>query len=45
MDLFSKVIGGIGTGILFYPLTTNEYELFKDHNGITKRKRIIRENI
>ena len=34
MDLISMVLGGIGTGIIFYPSTTNSYEWFKDHNGI-----------
>jgi MFS family permease len=34
MDLFSMILGGIGTGIIFYPSTTNAYEWFKDHNGI-----------
>ena len=33
-DLFSMVMGGIGTGILFYPSTTNAYEWFKEYNGI-----------
>ena len=34
MDLSSMIVGGIGTGILFYPSTTNAYEWFKGHNGI-----------
>ena len=34
LDLLSMIIGGIGTGIIFYPSTTNAYEWFKDHNGI-----------
>jgi MFS family permease len=25
---------GIGTGIIYYPSTTNAYEWFKNHNGI-----------
>ena len=28
------IFGGVGTGIIFYPSTTNAYEWFKDHNGI-----------
>ena len=28
------ILGGIGTGIIFYPSTTNSYEWFKEHNGI-----------
>ena len=34
LDLLSMILGGIGTGIIFYPSTTNCYEWFKDHNGI-----------
>ena len=34
MDLISMILGGIGTGIIFYPSTTNSYEWFKEHNGI-----------
>ena len=34
MDLFAMILGGIGTGIILYPSTTNSYEWFKDHNGI-----------
>ena len=34
MDILAMIIGGIGTGIIFYPSTTNAYEWFKDHNGI-----------
>ena len=34
MDMLSMILGGIGTGIIFYPSTTNAYEWFKDHNGI-----------
>ena len=34
MDIISMILGGIGTGIIFYPSTTNSYEWFKEHNGI-----------
>ena len=34
MDIISMILGGIGTGIILYPSTTNAYEWFKDHNGI-----------
>ena len=34
LDLLSMIFGGIGTGIIFYPSTTNCYEWFKDHTGI-----------
>ena len=34
LDLSSMIMGGIGTGIIYYPSTTNAYEWFKDHNGI-----------
>ena len=34
LDLLAMIIGGIGTGIIFYPSTTNAYEWFKEHNGI-----------
>jgi len=34
LDLVSMSLGGIGTGIIFYPSTMNSYEWFKDHNGI-----------
>jgi len=34
MDIISMVLGGIGSGIILYPSTTNSYEWFKDHNGI-----------
>ena len=33
-DLLAMIMGGIGTGIIFYPSTTNAYEWFQDHNGI-----------
>ena len=28
------IFGGIGTGIILYPSTTNAYEWFPEHNGI-----------
>ncbi len=34
MDIFSIILGGIGTGIILYPSTTNSYEWFPEHNGI-----------
>ena len=34
LDLISMVFSGIGTGIIFYPSTTNAYEWFKGHNGL-----------
>ena len=34
MDIIAIIFGGIGTGIILYPSTTNSYEWFKDHNGI-----------
>ena len=34
MDITSMILGGIGSGIILYPSTTNSYEWFKDHNGI-----------
>ena len=34
MDIMSMILGGIGSGIILYPSTTNSYEWFKDHNGI-----------
>ena len=34
LDLISMILGGIGTGIIFYPSTLNAYEWFKDHNGL-----------
>ena len=33
-DLISMILGGIGTGIILYPSTTNAYKWFIDHNGI-----------
>ena len=33
-DILSMIFGGIGTGIILYPSTTNSYEWFKEHNGI-----------
>ena len=34
MDMLAMILGGIGTGIILYPSTTNSYEWFKEHNGI-----------
>ena len=34
LDLISMALGGIGTGIIFYPSTLNAYEWFKNHNGL-----------
>ena len=34
LDILSMILGGIGTGIILYPSTTNSYEWFKEHNGI-----------
>ena len=34
LDLLSMILGGIGTGIILYPSTTNAYKWFMDHNGI-----------
>ena len=34
MDITSMILGGIGSGIILYPSTTNSYEWFRDHNGI-----------
>ena len=34
VDLLSMILGGIGTGIIFYPSTTNAYEWFPLNNGI-----------
>ena len=34
LDLLSMIFGGIGTGIILYPSTTNAYEWFPEHNGI-----------
>ena len=33
-DILSMIFGGIGTGIILYPSTTNSLEWFKEHNGI-----------
>ena len=33
-DILSMILCGVGTGIIYYPSTTNAYEWFKDHNGI-----------
>ena len=34
LDITAMIFGGIGTGIILYPSTTNSYEWFKEHNGI-----------
>ena len=34
LDLVSMILGGIGTGVILYPSTTNAYKWFTDHNGI-----------
>ena len=34
VDLLSMILGGIGTGIILYPSTTNAYEWFPLNNGI-----------
>ena len=34
LDIIAMILGGIGTGIIFYPSTTNAYEWAKEHNGI-----------
>ena len=34
LDLTSMILGGIGTGIIFYPSSLNAYEWFKDNNGL-----------
>ena len=34
LDLLAMVMGGIGTGIILYPSTTNSYKWFMDHSGI-----------
>ena len=34
IDLISMILGGIGTGIILYPSTTNAYEWFPLNNGI-----------
>ena len=33
-DLLSMILGGIGTGIILYPSTTNSLKWFPEHNGI-----------
>ena len=33
-DLLSMVLGGMGTGIILYPSTTNSYKWFTEHTGI-----------
>ncbi len=34
LDLLSMIFGGIGTGIILYPSTTNSYKWFSEHTGI-----------
>ena len=34
LDMLSIILGGIGTGIILYPSTTNSYEWFPLNNGI-----------
>jgi MFS family permease len=34
VDLLSMILGGIGTGVILYPSTTNAYEWFPLNNGI-----------
>ena len=34
VDLLSMILGGIGTGVILYPSTTNAYEWFPFNNGI-----------
>ena len=34
LDVLSIIIGGIGTGIILYPSTTNAYEWFPENNGL-----------
>jgi MFS family permease len=34
LDLVSMILGGIGTGVILYPSTTNAYKWFTEHNGI-----------
>ncbi len=34
LDLLSMILGGIGTGIILHPSTTNTFNWFKGHNGI-----------
>ena len=33
-DLLAMILGGIGTGIILYPSTTNAYRWFSEHTGI-----------
>ena len=33
-DLLSMILGGIGTGVILYPSTTNSYKWFTEHTGI-----------
>ena len=34
LDLLAMILGGIGTGVILYPSTTNAYEWFPLNNGI-----------
>ena len=34
LDMLCMILGGIGTGIILYPSTTNAYRWFPEHNGI-----------
>jgi MFS family permease len=34
LDVLSMILGGIGTGIILYPSTTNAYEWFPSNNGL-----------
>ena len=34
LDLTAMILGGIGTGIILYPSTTNSYKWFINHNGV-----------
>ena len=33
-DLLAMILGGIGTGVILYPSTTNSYKWFTEHTGI-----------
>ena len=33
-DIFAMILGGIGTGIIYYPSSTNSFEWFKENNGL-----------
>ena len=34
IDLLAMILGGVGTGIILYPSTTNAYEWFPLNNGV-----------